>query len=262
MSSENELYFEAYVLPHISQTVKRQESAETATAPPTSSSSSSTSSSATPLPAVSLSDEKSAWARRLNAWLLQNNKKMQIRIVQVHHKFLIAVVSILYREEGEYFELIQSLCVSLTAQGFEACYKDLYLNSNIGGTAQENTDGKSAYTLSANIIVQDRFLLSTGHPARHEKTWSPFCGTISKFRTLSECAEYVNRLTRNSANTSFIISDRLDGGGTGEYCSSLQVYDMETMRLHSTVFPQHTYRVSSAADTTGQCEKMESIPEK
>lgn len=276
-SNDNELYFKKHVLPYVSPRVEQKEKINSAESKmdsgsefsiscsaPSSSSSSTTLSSASSTESA-FDDEKSKWARLLCSWLLQNRKQMQIRVLQVHDKFYIAVVSILYKDDGQEFELVQSLCLSLSAQGFEACFKDLYLNSKIGGTEQENTDGKSAYTLIANVVVNDRFILSTGHPPRHETAWSPFAGTVAKFRTLSECAKYINQLKRTSSNTAFIVSERLDSGGKGEVCSSLQVYDIESLSVHARVFPQHTYRVSvpaahgvAAADSK---EKIESVSE-
>ncbi len=224
MTNENEFYFQTFVFPHVSQTLKNDSA----------------------ITNVVLPEEKTVWARLLTNWLLQNKKKMQIRVVEMHEKFFIAIVSILCKEDGEYVELIQSICVYLSINGFENCFKDLYLNTKIGGTEKENADGKNVYTLTATVLINDRYLLSTGHLPPREKTFTPFAGTVAKFRTLSDCVDYINTFQRNAANTQFIVSKRLDDGVTGECCSSLQIYDISSLSLHSTVFPQYQYRLSDA----------------
>lgn len=105
MTSENDAYFEKFVLPYVKNTdFNSSEPVE-----------------------KKLDESKCVWAQKLTRWLKLHEKEMEIVLVPMHKNCMIAVVSVAVSADSNAFDLVQSICL-LSQDAFECCFKDLYLN--------------------------------------------------------------------------------------------------------------------------------------
>lgn len=97
-------------------------------------------------------EDETKWVRLLMQWISQEeeHRKIEISLNRFHEHYISAFTSLLIRgrvkaANSDYMILSVATCVS--AVGFEWCFKDMYFNTAVKGTLENNSDEKNCYTM-------------------------------------------------------------------------------------------------------------------
>lgn len=89
------------------------------------------------------------WARLLINWINSNTnqRKFEISLVAHHEHCVSAFTSLLVQTEYSK-TIIISIAPTTAAEGFESCFRDIFLNTAVQGTSEKNSNEKTCYTIS------------------------------------------------------------------------------------------------------------------
>jgi hypothetical protein len=133
---------------------------------------------------------------------------------------------------------VSSQTCSVTPAGFECCFKDIYQNSQIAGTDEENSDSKSVLVidrrersdLPKSVSAVPRYLVCLQAPDRSILSdRNLLYNVVQSCATLKQVAQFVNSVVVSiGAERNYVVKQRVtvDTIYIQQISDSLYVYDV------------------------------------